>query len=200
MSDKEVVKPAKAVTVDEVKKQLDNLSAYVRKIVKRLEELGGIDINMDGKVGLILVGLMLLSGVVFAADTTITGFNAETGIGTFKVVSDGTDCTLTVDKLVVSDAVTAPNGVSGSSTVATNISASAYATNIVNAGIVVTNMTVAYTTNIITYLDATTNAVASTNIIPAYTLQTAAITLQTATPTAMQAAFRFAGGICTNKP
>lgn len=31
-------------------------------------------------------------------------------------------------------------------------------------------LSVTYTTNIITYLDATTNAVASTNIIPAYTI------------------------------
>jgi hypothetical protein len=169
MSDEKKVEPAKkAVTVDEVNKKLDNLSAYVRKVVKRLEELGGIDINMDGKLGLILVSLMLLSGVVFAADTVITGFNAETGIGTFKVVSDGTDCTLTVDKLVVSDAVTAPNGVSGSSTA------------------VATNITVSYVTNIWTALDATTNAVAFTNVTPSYTLQTAV--------------FKFAGGICTNKP
>jgi hypothetical protein len=102
--------------------------------------------------------------------------------------------------LKCSSAGSISSGVSGESTVATNISAAAYATNIVNAGIVVTNMTVAYTTNVITYLDATTNAVSSTNIIPAYTLQTAAVTLQKATPTAMQAAFNFASGVCTNKP
>ena len=152
MSDEKKVEPAKvkAVTVDEVNKKLDNLSAYVRKVVKRLEELGGIDINMDGKVGLILFGLMLLSGVVFAADTVITGFNAETGIGTFKVVSDGTDCTLTVDKLVVSDASTLPGG---------------YVSNVVvQTATVAGTVALSYTTNIVTYLDATTNAVSWTNI------------------------------------
>ena len=117
----------------------------------------------------ILIALLAVVAVsTFAADVLITGFNAETGVGTFKVVSDGTDCTLTVDKLVVSDAVTAPNGVSGAS-----------------AG-VATNIAVTYVTNIWSVLDASTNTVALTNITPAYTVQTAV--------------FRFAGGICTNKP
>jgi len=155
MSDAKKVEPAKAVTVDEVKKQLDNLSAYVRKIVKRLEELGGIDINMDGKIGLILVGLMLLSGVMFAADTLITGFNAETGVGTFKVVSDGTSATLTVDKLVVSTGLTAPSGVTGTSTLATNL-------------------TYTLATNTIIYLDASTNVATNTSIrVSTVTIQTA---------------------------
>lgn len=112
MSDEKKVEPAKtkAVTVEELKKQIDGLAAYVRKIVKRLEELGGIDINMDGKVGLILISLMLLSGVVLAADTQVSGYTNETNIGTFYVSTDGTDSTLTVDKLSVLDATTLPGG------------------------------------------------------------------------------------------
>jgi len=109
MSDEKKVEPVKkSVTVDELKKQVDGLSAYVRKIVRRLEELGGIDINMDGKVGMILLSLMLSSGIVFAADTVITGFDAVTGIGTFKVVSDGTSATLTADKVVASTTLSIP--------------------------------------------------------------------------------------------
>ena len=55
----------------------------------------------------ILIALFaMVSLTVLATDTLITGFNAETGIGTFKVVSDGTSATLTVDKLVVSSTAT----------------------------------------------------------------------------------------------
>jgi hypothetical protein len=112
MSDEKKVEPAKtrAVNVEELKKQVDGLAAYVRKIVKRLEELGGIDINMDGKVGLIIISLMLLSGVVLAADTQVSGYTNETNVGTFYVSTDGTDSTLTVDKLSVLDATTLPGG------------------------------------------------------------------------------------------
>jgi hypothetical protein len=38
---------------------------------------------------------------------------------------------------------------------------------------VATGITVVYTTNVITYLNATTNAVSATNIIPRYTITTA---------------------------
>jgi hypothetical protein len=127
------------------------------------------------KLILALVAVVAMMGVaVYAADTLITGYNAETGIGTFKVVSDGTDSTLTVDKLVVSDAITAPGGVTGRSSVTTNIAATAYVTNIV----------VQYAV----YAD-TNGAVAVTNIV-----------LQKATPTAQNASLWFVSGIATNKP
>jgi hypothetical protein len=120
----------------------------------------------------------------FAADVLITGFDAVTGIGTFKVVSDGTDATLTVDKLVVSDAITAPGGVSGSSTVVTNLSGlAAFATNIAPT----------YVTNTWTYLDASTNLATNTVITTTYSVQTR-------TPAVQQASITFVSGICTNKP
>ena len=89
--------------------------------------------------------LAVVAFSAFAADTVITGFDAQTGIGTFKVVSDGTDCTLTVDKLVVSDASTLPGGyvsnvVVQTATVAATVTPQAGAT--VTAESVVTPQTV----------------------------------------------------------
>ncbi len=104
----------------------------------------------------ILIALFaMVSLSVLATDTLITGFNAETGIGTFKVVSDGTSATLTVDKLVVSTGLTAPSGVTGTSTLATNL-------------------TYTLATNTIIYLDASTNVVTNTSIrVSTVTIQTA---------------------------
>ncbi len=57
------------------------------------------------KAGVVLFALLALIGVsVLAADTLITGYDTTTGLGTFKVVSDGTHSTLTVDKIVASNA------------------------------------------------------------------------------------------------
>ena len=99
-------------------------------------------------VFLLVVALIAVAG--YAVDTMIAGFNAETGIGTYKVMSDGTDCTLTVDKLVVSDASTLPGG---------------YVSNVVaQTASVAGTVVLSYTTNILTYLDGDTNAVSWTNI------------------------------------
>ena len=151
MSDEKKVEPAKtrAVNVEELKKQVDGLAAYVRKIVKRLEELGGIDINMDGKVGLIIISLMLLSGVVLAADTQVSGYTNETNVGTFYVSTDGTDSTLTVDKLSVLDATTLPGG---------------YVSNVTaQTASVAGSVTLTMATNTIYYMNADTNL--ATNIV-----------------------------------
>ena len=57
----------------------------------------------------ILVSILAVCAVsAFAADTVITGFDAVTGIGTFKVVSDGTSATLTADKVVASTTLSIP--------------------------------------------------------------------------------------------
>jgi hypothetical protein len=57
------------------------------------------------KAGVVLFALLALIGVsVLAADTLITGYDTTTGLGTFKVVSDGTHSTLTVYKIVASNA------------------------------------------------------------------------------------------------
>lgn len=99
---------------------------------------------------LFLLAVAIIAASVYAADTVITGFNAETGIGTFKVVSDGTDCTLTVDKLVVSDATTLPGG---------------YVSNVVaQTASVAGTVTKTYLTNTIYYLDASTNVATNTII------------------------------------
>jgi hypothetical protein len=104
---------------------------------------------------ILIAFLAVASLTAFAADTLITGFDATTGIGTFKVVSDGTDATLTVDKIVVSDGFTAPNGVTGTSTLATNL-------------------TYTLATNTIIYLDASTNVATNTSIrVSTVTIQTA---------------------------
>jgi hypothetical protein len=104
--------------------------------------------TMKKIVFLLVVALIAVAG--YAVDTMIAGFNAETGIGTYKVMSDGTDCTLTVDKLVVSDASTLPGG---------------YVSNVVaQTASVAGTVVLSYTTNILTYLDGDTNAVSWTNI------------------------------------
>ena len=74
------------------------------------------------------------------------------------------------------------SGVSGTSTVVTGITASAYVTNLVPV----------YATNVWTVMDATTNSVSITNINTTYTLQTQ-------TPTASTTALKFASGVCTNQ-
>ena len=108
----------------------------------------------------ILIALLAVAAVaVFAADTVITGFNAETGIGTFKVVSDGTDCTLTVDKLVVSDASTLPGGYVSNVVVQT-----ATVSGTVTPQTITPTVAYTYATNIYSCLDASTNAVSYTNI------------------------------------
>jgi hypothetical protein len=63
----------------------------------------------------ILIAFLAVASIsVIAADTLITGYDAQTGIGTFKVVSDGTSSTLTVDKLTVTSTTTIPGaGITG---------------------------------------------------------------------------------------
>jgi hypothetical protein len=82
----------------------------------------------------ILIAMVVaVAACVYAADVMITGFDAVTGIGTFKVVSDGTSATLTVDKLTVSSTASLSGaGITGNIPVAaiTNaLNQSVYTTN-----------------------------------------------------------------------
>jgi hypothetical protein len=145
MSDEVKVEPAKAAKneVTELKAKLDNLSAYVRKIAKNFEKLSGIDLNADGKIGLIVIGLFCAS-VAFAADTQVSGYTNETNVGTFYVSTDGTSSQLTVDKLVVKSTATLSGaGLTGAIPVAS----------ITNA----LNQTASAVTNVIVSADAKTN-------------------------------------------
>lgn len=96
---------------------------------------------------------------VFAADALITGVGSNyTGVGTFQVTSDGSKATLTVDEVnILGTAIqTVAGGVTGSSTVATNI-------------------TPTYVTNTIIYLNASTNVATNVIVTATYAAQTSAI-------------------------
>jgi len=146
----------------------------------------------------ILIGLvaMLVAGgaVLVFGDSMFTGVGDNySGVGTYKITTDGTKATLTIDKIVAGTSISGGN-------VATSVvlNASAYATNIVSVA-PVTNVTglAAFVTNIViqTYVptfmlaDGTTNATAiMTNIViqagAVPVVQTgAASTLQKSTPT-----------------
>ena len=62
------------------------------------------------KIVISIVSAVALCGVVLAADTIVTGYPATTGIGTFKVTTDGTSSTLTVDKIAVASLTNALAG------------------------------------------------------------------------------------------
>lgn len=107
MSDEVKIEPATKADLDAVKveleavkKQQNNMAAFARKITKKLEVLFGFDMNLDGKVGILLAGLLGVA-IVVGADTLITGVGTNyPGIGTYQVTSDGTNATLTVDVIV----------------------------------------------------------------------------------------------------
>lgn len=140
--------------------------------------------------------LTVLAVSAIAGNTLITGFDAVTGIGTFKVVSDGTDATLTVDKLVVSDAITNPGGVTGSSSVATNVASSSAA--ITATAVVTTQTAKGYIADV-----AVTNAAGAEMLF--VTNATVAVTIVNGgnvvtNITASLSPIKFVSGICTNKP
>lgn len=147
----------------------------------------------------ILISLFAVCAVtVFAADTLITGYPATTGIGTFKVVSDGTYSTLIVDKIDAlqgggTNIIAVAGGVSGSSSVATNVALSRA---VVTATAVVTPLT-----KTIEYMSAD----GSTNTLAVCTNATVAVTvvnggLVVTNVTASLSDITFVTGICTNKP
>lgn len=59
---------------------------------------------------LITLAIVSVSALAIAADTLVTGFSSEPKVGTFKVTTDGSVATLTVDKIVVTSAATGPFG------------------------------------------------------------------------------------------
>lgn len=83
------------------------LHRKVDKITAALENILGIDIDRDGKVGSARLGVLLVSFIVsfcavslFAAD--IAEWDAGSGrTGDAKITHDGTDYTLTIDKVAV---------------------------------------------------------------------------------------------------
>jgi hypothetical protein len=84
------------------------------------------------KKSLIVFGIIAVAGFALATDTLITGFPATTGIGTFKVTSDGTDATLTVNKATITTLVISGTNITGNIGVAqmTNaLAGTAYTTN-----------------------------------------------------------------------
>ena len=84
------------------------------------------------KILIALVAIAVVAGYAFATDTLITGFPATTGIGTFKVTSDGTDATLTVNKATITTLVINGTNITGNIGVAqlTNaLAGTAYTTN-----------------------------------------------------------------------
>jgi hypothetical protein len=147
---------------------------------------------------IVCLAVLAFSMSAFSADTLITGFPATTGIGTFKVTSDGTYSTLTVDKINAlsgggTNILAVAGGVSGSSSVATNVAQSFAA---ITATAVVTPLTKS-----ITYLgiDGSTNKLAvCTNATVAVTVVNGGVVVTNVA--ASLSAITFVTGVCTNKP
>jgi hypothetical protein len=106
------------VKIDEVKddnKRITRLETITRLIMKAMEIHWGIDLNKDGKIGNVRVAMLCviaLGGIIaFAADTTIFGLrpSGQEPLADFNATSDGTDVTLTVNKIVANTSITLTN-------------------------------------------------------------------------------------------
>lgn len=77
------------------------VSAVVRKIAKELKEHFGIDAK-DGKMHIGLMVFIMLAGLAVAGTTTVVDWSTGVSdpIGTAKITTDGTDATLTINKIV----------------------------------------------------------------------------------------------------
>ena len=92
-----------------IEKRLTNLEAYVRKVVARLENLLGFDVNGDGKVGNVKTKLLLFLAsafvtslcilTVFSAEQILWSARAPVGYDAFLVLEadDGTDANDTLE-------------------------------------------------------------------------------------------------------
>ena len=94
------------------KARLTRLEALMRKLLKAVEQHWGIDIDGDGKGGKVRVAMLIvvhMGGLfAYATDTTLWLLRpsiTETAPDCY-VTSDGTDCTLTVNKLNVTGQAT----------------------------------------------------------------------------------------------
>ena len=124
------------------------------------------------KAGVVLFALLALIGVsVLAADTLITGYDTTTGLGTFKVVSDGTHSTLTVDKIVASNA-----------TGLTNVTAATALTMLRQTVASVTNVVLTLQRGDVVYGDVT-NSLLTNVVITVQSAPVAAVTNATAATT-----------------
>ena len=133
----DAVKAEKVEIVDKVaRKTANEAAAYGRRIVKRLEDMLGFDIDGDGKIGKIghsrIAWLVVLLAVSFVAMATTfvqyQTYDSDAVHGTFKVTDDGAGtATLTVDAMTVSTLTTTTDEaagdwiVGGNLTVATNV-------------------------------------------------------------------------------
>ena len=102
------------------------VSAVVRKIAKELKEHFGMNVEGRSSIGLVFAVLLVSVCASFAVDTVVDWSTGLSGtIGTAKITTDGTNATLTVDKIaagvtnVVQSTgmtVTGPVSVSGAQT------------------------------------------------------------------------------------
>jgi len=83
--------------------------ATVRKVVKVLERMFGVDIDRDGKVGVVRVGVLVTFALVCAAGLVCAGVVwdvSSSSQGNLKAESSSGQITLTVDKLTVTNGAT----------------------------------------------------------------------------------------------
>ena len=109
--------PVKKPKGDDVKAQVNSNSATIRLVIKALENVFGIDINRDGKVGRtylpLLLTIMLISGLAFSAEVLRDGWGTGENFGTYAVYGD--DATDTARLQIDSATITTLN-VSGTTT------------------------------------------------------------------------------------
>ena len=173
------------IDVRALKKQADATSAVVRKLIRRLEDMFAVDLDGDGKVGKSLFALLVAFGLavsIVSADTVYdlaegantkgAVFNVKTD-GTGTTLTDATNLTLTVNKLVVSNTITL-----GTSITTTTMRATAIYGGGITAENGVTGATAVFTTSV-------TSA----------TVRAASVISGTTTGTTIRAAGLYGGGI-----
>ena len=102
-----------------VEASVDTVFGVVRKIAKALKSMFNIDTEKDGRVSIpLLMAIGIVSiGLAFAGTSTI--WDISSSFGHAKVQSDGSQMTMTVDKLVVTNTLTV-KGVGFAATIASN--------------------------------------------------------------------------------
>lgn len=135
MAEKDTVSK-KANETQEMEKRVTRLEAMVRMIKSELKEHFGIDAK-DGKsnIGLTFAILMVSGLMAFAVDTVVDWSTGVSGtIGTAKITTDGTNATLTVDKIAAgtmsqsNTTVTGTLSVTGSAAATTTVKSYGYTT------------------------------------------------------------------------
>lgn len=118
--------------IDKLATKVNAMGRILDKVITKLETQFGEDYNMDGvvgkakKVGVIVLAAFLCAGSVIARD--IANWSSGSGLsGTAVLSHDGTDYTLTVDKLAV-ESIASSGAITGVPSAVATVTNSTYVT------------------------------------------------------------------------